>query len=383
MSLFTAQDAYDHMMDVRNLHGQDVDRVQRLSRRAVLDAYAELRGKTDWKYFQRELVINLTPRQITGTVAYTSATGIVTLTGATWPANATDGGVTISDEPYVIARRVSDTEVLLPEYSRPGADVAAGTSYSWSQRRYLMPIGISDIQTVLGANGEYERSRTTRETMFWQNTSGWDVNYYLWALVPSQDRPGRYELLLSSQTGTESEQIRVLYDARDDRPKVFQDSTGTVSIADDVATFSSGVLSDKHLGAVLRVSVDATVPTTIFGRYDRSENELVFNEFDQEFTILEVTNSTSAILRTSGSTATTRGYTLSSIIDVEQHSMLEYYKRLMELAYDRLTRADGNVVGKGQAMAQAALIDAMASDGHRMAETYRAVITYLVTEDVV
>ena len=93
--LLTYQDALEHLESHTNSGTMDSER--RDFKSAAIGAYSDLASRYDWLYFHTELDIRLDAAVTDGTVEYTNSTRRVTLTGSTWPANAIEGRIKISD----------------------------------------------------------------------------------------------------------------------------------------------------------------------------------------------------------------------------------------------------------------------------------------------
>jgi hypothetical protein len=89
-----------------------------------------------WSFMRPEAIITTTAAYDTGSVEV--ATGVVTLTGGTFPAWAAQGELNVGSQVYTVNTRDSDTQVTLDDTS---VTVAAGTSYSLTRPSYELPIG--------------------------------------------------------------------------------------------------------------------------------------------------------------------------------------------------------------------------------------------------
>jgi hypothetical protein len=106
-------------------------------RSAVRRAYREIVECHDWSSLYVNGRIFLQKYQDTGTVGYDHSGGLfsnlLTLAGATWPADAVDWSVDIETDDGTItcdiATRLTDTQVQLDATMNPGEDVTAGASY--------------------------------------------------------------------------------------------------------------------------------------------------------------------------------------------------------------------------------------------------------------
>ena len=129
--LFTYGDVIAAMDDF--MQGHSVGHPPSSLRRNIQAALREFSGLHDWSFLLAPGRVQVTAPQTTGMVVFLLNTGTyereLTLTGATWPANAQDYSVRFDDIVCDIAERKSDTVVTLDSTMAPGADVAS-TTYS-------------------------------------------------------------------------------------------------------------------------------------------------------------------------------------------------------------------------------------------------------------
>ena len=133
--LLTYRDAYEHLLDVLDLAGQDSDRLARSLKRAITEAYRKLPELHDWRYFQRVTMVHTSPAYNTGTIEYSSSTNKVTLSGGVWPDDAEFSHLIVDQSTYKVLRRESDTVIELDTNYKPSADIAAGTTYRLGRLR--------------------------------------------------------------------------------------------------------------------------------------------------------------------------------------------------------------------------------------------------------
>lgn len=350
--LLTFRDAYEHLRDVLDLNAQDISRVGRLLKRSIMEAYRKLPIVADWQYFEGVTQVVTDAAQTTGTIVYHHQGLLYSpreliLTGATWPATAQYGVVVIADVRYPIERRISDTVVVLDATQNPGADIAALTSYRYQRYRYLLPTDCTDIKEVLDATLTASLRRVATRDVFWRSENQKNTSTPTeWAMFPAQDTPGRWELWISSASTT-VRRLRVLYSTRFTTLNNFYSTSDTavpttVSVANDVATFSASVLTENHVGNVLRVGTAATEPTSLAGAHEDSNDGNLDSPPELERVVVAVNSGTEALLSTPVSSAvSTRGYMMSSLIDVNYDGMRDYFLRLCEECYYRFT-SDGS-----------------------------------------
>ena len=364
--MLTFRDCIEHLIDVCNLDGKDVDGVSRKLRRSVREACNKLPAMYDWEFLRLTGMFTTSIPYTTGTVAYVLATRLLTLTGGTWPSDAQFGDIVIDNRRYLVQRRESDTVLLLDEYESPKEDFAAGTSYTWARSRYLLPYFVGDIRELVDTAVENKIKRIFIEESFW--ISEWFVTGMpsSWSLIPSRHRPGRWEVWLSSSPN-DVRQYRYMYNNRWATNEVEEINTGTVAVAGDVATFSSGVLTSACVGAVLRVSSTTTQPTSVYGKYDTVTKATVLNPPASEHIITTVNSTTEALLNEAVvSDVSGKAFTISSQVALNTEGMLEFFYRLCEHQYSIISRAESKEVARVRELMLDAYKIAMGSDSRRV-----------------
>jgi hypothetical protein len=362
--LLTYRDAYEHLLDVYNQVGRAVGAQDRRIRRAVIEAYRLLPSMHDWAYFRKTATIETTLPETHASAVYTTADNLVTISTGTWNADARFGAVVIGNVRYSVKRRVSDTVIELD--SGPDDDVTE--SIRWQRFRYLLPADVGDIISVIDPRQYFDIRRVPPvETYWWNEVVNAETYPLVWSLIASTDFPGRWELWLSG-SGQTQRTLSYYYLMRHTNLVVDELSTGTVSVDGDTATFSTSVLEDKHVGCVLRVSSDATAPTSQYGKYNKDAvtgvESNILNPAETEAIITEKTSGTVAVLSETGiASVSGRGYTISSHINVNYEGMWEFFLRLCEEQYDIITRADTAIRNVSRATRLEAMRAAMIADG--------------------
>jgi hypothetical protein len=366
-SLFTWQDAIDHLRDVFDIASADVTtRNYRSMQRAVDQSYRDLPRKSRWSYYERRLQIQTVAAQSTGTITYEHAGGTyereVTLSGATWPTDSKFYNILIDNERYKIEDRKSTTVITLNPDTNPGADVAAGTSYDLFRANYPLPVTlrrasplvelaaslpvyyIPPNQMVEHAVARYTPQQPLRYTI---RSSG---DYYGGAEVEFSPPP------LRART----------YDFMGEvEPRAlgtFKYNSGTVTITSGqtTVTLSGGTFTDGHVGDIIRFSSSSTAPTGLFGDPDESDNPYTA----QRVILSKDSDTTVTIDETVSSTLSSVAYVISSPLDIPTGDLFNYLLRLYELQYMRLSRFDFKIEEKRekQQECQEALLLAMTAD---------------------
>jgi len=89
-----------------------------------------------WSFMRPEAQIVTTAAYTTGTVTISS--GVVTLSGGTWPSWSEQGELNINSQVYTVNVRDSDTQITLDDLT---ATAAAGTTHSLNRPSYDLPEG--------------------------------------------------------------------------------------------------------------------------------------------------------------------------------------------------------------------------------------------------
>ncbi len=101
-----------------------------------------------WSFLRPRQVITTSEPYTTGTVEVSS--GVVTLTGGTFPSWAASGVLAVESGNYRISSRDSDTQITLEDTS---VDVDSGTSYTLGRPEYDLPSG---FDAIIGEELMYE-----------------------------------------------------------------------------------------------------------------------------------------------------------------------------------------------------------------------------------
>lgn len=355
--LLTYQDVVEHVIDVFDLEASA--RSERNARKAILDAYRDFSNNRNWYRYQRGLRITTDAQQTTGTVTYVSATRLMTLADATWPANAIFGEVQIDTATYKPETYVSSTVLKMRADSCPTADISSATNYTWHRDKYALPddfqsmgqmvdIANQRLLTILTIDDLITYKRTTRNhgvpealaiTALPEYGGGLAIQF-----VPTPSTARNYDAPYSASP-------RAL------RTKVY--NTGTVSCtADSTAIVGSGTaFASLHAGAVLRISSDAIdYPTNMTGYSDGTQNP-----WAEQLVIKTVTDATNIVTEQPATqTLSACKYTISDPCDMDVGAMQDYFLRMVEARFSRLeARKDRQ---EREAAAEMARLDACQAD---------------------
>lgn len=363
----TFQDAYEHLLDFFDQQNKDVGVKSRRLQRSIQKAYRTLPGLARWSYFTGTGAINTTLPS-THTITYTASTGLATIETGTWNADAIYGAITISNTRYEIKRRVNDTTVELRD--GPSANYTGSTR--WQRFRYPLPFSVGDVVSITDPRQYFDIRRVDKsQTWWWQQVINAETFPLVWSLFPSREKPQFWEVWLSG-SGDIERTLTYLYDKRMANLSVLETknaTSATVGISGDVATFSTSVLTDDMVGCVLRVSSTASHPTGYLSREERDPVKNRYTEVNNppasEHLITAVNSGTEAILQHSASTVSSKGYSVSSHIDLNPGPMTDLFYRLCEEEWDIQSRAESPVRKQSSQDAQVALRRALIDDGRR------------------
>lgn len=351
--LWTFADAVEHVLDTASASGAAQQR--RKARRAVLNAYRRFPLEDDWTYFLRRGQFTTEASQTAGTIAYEHTGGTyerqLTLSSATWPTNARYGMVEIADVPYFIEDRKSTTVVTLRIDSNPGADVDAGTAYTYWRNVYPVPLDFRAIKELrdLSNTGRPVSYANADELLDLQSANGspqsWQDAFTLRSAGDDYDSLS-FEL---QPPPSEAVTFAYLYWA-DARPlQLFaaseEYSTGTVSVSGTTVTGSGTTWAERMEGCVIRfpASGTSTVPTGVSGGRTSSGNE---NDNPYaEYRVVQSVASTTSLTIDQSLTGTYSGvkYTIGDPLDLDYKVMLDAFLALCEWEFAVITKQDRKV----------------------------------------
>ncbi len=336
-------DALDHLSDF--LGGSSADVAQRLTRRAVQNAYNRLMNETDWRFLYSHGRVNMVPPYSTGTIDFDLTGGgtcerQLTLAGGTWPTWAKYGRVRINNIIYDVEQRISGTVLQLAEPLAPAGDIAASTAYLIYRNTYPFA---SNFKRICEPSGEKVRrsSYISPEEFIWLERQRRQGGYpFRWTIMSSENRAGEYVIrVYGYPTIAPSESLDFLYQ-RTMRPLVHTgadavDYTGTISASVNTAavTGSSTLFTANMVGSYMRFSLStATVPSGLGG----------LNPFSEQRKIRTVTSTTAIVLDAAVDNAySATKFTVSDPLDIPQY-MQQVFFRCLEWQYAILSR-DANV----------------------------------------
>ncbi len=334
--LLTFADVVDHVID-EVVGGDFSARNLRQAKRAVMAAYDELPARRDWRYYYRPVRVNTVDSQTDGTIAFDLTGGsserLITLTGSTLPADAAKYRLSIGVTVYEIERYLSSTTLQLSERACPAEDVDAGTSYRLFRDTYELP---SDFRKMA-----YLHDTRAPGTLLAQVDPGAIMAQS--RLVKTVSLPVMYSVYKTTQfasgmavTFAPAPASARTYDAIGlfwpSPLKVLDYAIGTVAVASDSTslTGTSTAFTSDHEGAVIRISSDASLPTSQIGQVDKN----LVNPYAMQRVIQRRPSATALTLeQAADQTFTASGYRISSRIDIEPGAMRQAFLRLAEAMF--------------------------------------------------
>lgn len=113
-----------------------------------------------WRFMTPQASLTTTAPYTTGTV--TIASGVVTLTGGTWPADAADADLLVSGQTYEVSTRNSNTQLTLQDTS---VTVASASSFHLGYSKYSLPAAFASFDGPMAHSpGETTLSREVEFT---------------------------------------------------------------------------------------------------------------------------------------------------------------------------------------------------------------------------
>lgn len=322
-ALWTYQDAVDLGVDYRNAASDE--RNQRRVISAVQATYRAIAQARNWKYLYAPYRIQLVAPYSTGTITYDHTGGaserLVTLATGSWPTWAAYGTLRVASINHKVASRTSTSVINLDAVNNPGADIAAGTSYSLYRSEYPLP---SDFKALCLPETESSfYGMTYLKPDEWnkldrQSSSSGTPSFF--TILGSGDLYAQKQIALypyPSAAGTldfiyQRDARKLVYSGYETNSKV-----GTVSCsASTTVTGSSTQFAAAMVGSIIRFSSSTTLP----------DGEGGLNRY-QEQRVITAVGSTTGLTLDSATTGTYSGvaYTISDPIDLHP-TMLDAFR---------------------------------------------------------
>ena len=270
-TIVTFRDVEEYLVDSLDVPASG--RNLRLARQAILTAYRRLPNFTRWKSLERRATLITTASQTSSTLTFDFTGGayerMATIAAGTWPTDAAEGKLVIANRAYIIDRRVSSTIVTLDANSNPGADVAAGTSYTWYRSTYALPTDFRKMGHMFDVDNEKEIRFVHSDTLHEGSIRIYDTPDTPWeaAIRGTGDYVSRMSVEFSPPPDA-AYYYDYVYEASP-RPLLIEKySTGTVSTSGTAVTGSGTVFPTDCEGAIIRFGTNTLEPTNVAGGYD-------------------------------------------------------------------------------------------------------------------
>jgi hypothetical protein len=360
-TVWTFQDAVEHLLDLHEIERTGLN--TRRARASVLQAYRDLPQRHPWNYYYRQRLLSTVAVQTSSTLDYDHEGGaaprLVTLAAGTWPDWAAFGRLIIDDVHYEVATRESSTTLTLESDSNPGADVAAGTSYTLYRSASPLPVNFNSLSSIWDT--DEQRQLTIVNPV--QHHSGlqcyYDTPQDPWEVMIRAT--GEYLGGWSLHFGPPPEAVStydLLYRVKPRPLAIDEYAANTIGIAsgDATVTGTNTVFPLNCVGAVLRVSANGNKPTSVIGGIDGVDNPFVF-----QGVIKSRTSDTALELEEDADqTLSGVGYVISDPLDIAPGKMLTALLRLAEAEFCLKDGRKDAVLR--QSLARQALLEAMEAD---------------------
>lgn len=336
-------------------------------RNSVLAAWARLMTLHEWAYFHRMGTLLTYAGQTTGTVDFSVSTRQVTLTGATWPANATSRHVRLDENWYPVYKRISNTVIELYSGKHPiiGLD---DQTYLIQQVVYPLPQDVGDIlQVIEGIQNVQLMRLNIIEAFQIQEGFAWSpILPTSYALIGDSNNPQCWNMWIPTEQ-TQDTVLQYMYKARRPNDVLTRESRGTVTVASGVATFSEEVVTSLWAGAnvLLRIATnDTQTPTGNWG--DTQAGDIRYNRDCTEVRVVERLTSTTCRVSSTTLAVTAVAYTASSLIDTADATMEVLVARLSEDEYGAKPVGNHSEMLTSKTRLAAAYLEAKSADARRV-----------------
>jgi len=323
-----------------------------IAEEAINAAYRKVASLHPWSYLHRRTQINTQASYSTGTIAYTSSTNVLTLTGGTWPSWTYQGLIVISGHVYAVQRVISSTTLSLVADRAPTADVASGTAYTLFQKEYLLPENFLrteefvQVGTLWNTREISPGSMAMMEQAFYRPSRPWNF-----MIRGSTYFPGR--MCMEFAPPPDAAYVYDLAYYAKPRPRTMNGAytAGTISVSGGTAVVGVGTaFTQAMVGCRLRQGTTGVIPD---GEYGTNGSTI-------ENTIAYVTDATHLTLLDAAPNASSVQFLIDDPIDIERTSMDEMFCRMCEYEYACLSRQDKRK--ETQADMTMAILNAKAAD---------------------
>jgi hypothetical protein len=321
----------------------------------------------EWAYFHRMGTLLTYAGQTTGTVDFSVSTRQVTLTGGTWPTNATSRHIRLNDNWYPIYKRTSSTVIELYAGKHPVENLD-DESYLIQQVVYPLPQDVGDVLQVIEGIQNIQMLRLNLVEAFQlQEGLAWSPMLPTsYALVADSNNPQCWNMWIPTEQ-TQDVVLQYMYKARRPNDVLTRESRGTVTVASGVATFSEEVVTALWAGAnvLLRIANnDTQTPTGNWG--DTQAGDIRYNRDCTEVRVVERLTSTTCRVSNATLAVTGVSYTASSLIDTADATMEILVARLAEDEYGAKPVGNHSEMLTSKTRLAAAYLEAKSADARRV-----------------
>ena len=337
--IMTYRDIYDALLDYVGRSTGSAS--QRDIVRAIQNAYQEFVGAHAWDYYTVQGRIITNAHQTSSTITYDHTGGTyereMTIAAGTWPSWIEFGRIRVGVVIYHVEERKSDTVITLDPVLNPGADIAAGTSYTAFRSVYPLPADCVDVGEPLSEDNWWYGRYVQPQDFLALERHGFEAGtMYAYTIMGD---PNLYGQLAFHFYPYQSSAVSLdyVYKRRPRQMKLTGHKTahsvGTVSVTADTATLNgtSTTFDSTMVGAIVRFASDSTTtPTGLDGLDPAAE----------ERSIITFTNATTAVLdanSTSGHSGVS--YVISDPVDIEQ-ALIPMFMRCCEKHISILRRME-------------------------------------------
>lgn len=330
--LYTYSDAINSLLDWTGSASTDAVTYRKV-KRAVESAYRDITNIRRWGYYMTRGSTDTVASYNTGTVAIVSSTGVVTLTGGTFPSWAANGVLQVASIDYEVASRDSSTQLTLSVNSRPTADVAAGSTYNLLRDAYPLPVDLVEIGTIKDQTYGYTLQWMEPNDFMAQRITNTTTGTPYWFTITADPHyVGSMALRFYPPPSTVFH-YGYMYHRRPRTLTTPTYTTGTITSSGTTVTGSGTTWTSSMIGCVLRNSVNGTAtPTGTEGS----------NPFVEQRIITAFTSATSVTIDSAFTSdiSTAAKYEISDPIDLEAGAMYSAFLRKCELELGLLQRRD-------------------------------------------
>lgn len=262
---FTIADAVDELLDAFGV--DQAGKHLSWAKTVLRDAMSIFAGERTWSYWLRNWSVTTSPPFSTGTVGYVAATGVLTLTGGTWPADILYRQFYLGNEFYEVDRILSSSTLVLR--NGPVDDLASGQTFKAVRLEYPVPVNarrITQLQSSTGTVGvQYiapvdllslrtRQSAASIPTWFTIRGDSRVAGRMAFEFGPPPSASRRYEFLYYASPGEQAYQSY----GRDVR---YQTGLVSWSAAGSTITIDGGEFRSSMVGSIIRFSADNAPPT--------------------------------------------------------------------------------------------------------------------------